>query len=113
MSTKTLPNTEQPTHVRILRANVLRTISRLCYAIGHSELPAPSSIRFLPHYGEDAPKVEIRFDALADAQRWADRLDAGPSRVQSHARIRAFYAEADWLGYQVQISGVEPIGDDR
>ena len=53
----------QPALVRIARANMLRAISRECYAVDQPALPAPLAVRFGPR----AMDVTVELESPAEA----------------------------------------------
>ena len=110
MSTKTLPeHTSQSAHVRISRANTLRMVSRLSYAVDSIALPSPAAVTF--RLKGELEVMWLRFDSIADAKQWTERLHGHNEHEQSFSRVRVYRADALWRGFAVEITGSDPVGD--
>lgn len=105
---KTVQETTQEPGVRIRRANAVRSLSRMSYAVGDPlPLPAPSGIRFR---GENA--LELSLDSVADAVAWADKFEAQERSGADMDRVSVFHANCEWRGWHVHISGWDARRDE-
>ncbi|MGC5664957.1 hypothetical protein ACN261_31990 [Micromonospora sp. WMMD723] len=101
----------QPAGRRIARANVLRELSRLCYAVDQPALPAPALIRFMDEGAADRVVI-VRCDAIAEAEAWAERFDVlrdaqvMDTIAENGRRVRVFTAWTQWRGLSLVMSAV-------
>ncbi|MEV6798510.1 hypothetical protein AB0M91_09200 [Micromonospora rifamycinica] len=101
----------QPAGRRTARAEVLRSLSRLCYGVGQEALPAPTLVRFLD---EVDPVVLVRFDVIAEAEQWATQLGAARDAqitdtiAESGHQVRIYTAWTRWQGRPLVLSAVVP-----
>ncbi|MFG2054799.1 hypothetical protein ACGFI9_12280 [Micromonospora sp. NPDC048930] len=96
--------------VRIARTNMLREISRLCYAVDRAALPAPRAVRF----DSRTHAAQLDFDTEGEAIAWAARLGAEPGALRSarhFAMVGAtgYHAIVDWRGVRVDLVSVVPV----
>lgn len=94
----------QPAQVRIARANMLREISRLCYAVDQPALPAPGSIRFTRD-----ETIVVELDTPTDAAEWAVVLGvAADAKIEDTADIGGgrwliYTVHATWRGFPITV----------
>lgn len=94
----------QPARIRIARANMLREISRLCFAVDDPALPAPRSVRFT---ADEAITVEL--DTPTDAAEWAVVLGvAADARIEDTTdvvggRWLLYTVHATWRGFPITV----------
>lgn len=98
----------QPALIRIARTNMLRAISRECFAVDRDALPAPVSVTFDPVN----QSVTLAFEAGAEVIAWAERHAAGDFREIHHeategANFRGFVATTTWRGFALSLAAVE------
>jgi len=96
----------QPAIVRIARTNMLREISRLCYAVDQDALPAPRAVRF----DKRTHAAQLDFDTQAEAEAWAERVGGQRSaRVWALVGAAGYHAIVDWRGVRVDLVSVVPV----
>ncbi|MFI2650175.1 hypothetical protein [Micromonospora fulviviridis] len=102
----------QPALIRIARTNMLRAISRECFAVDKDALPAPEAVAFVPHDG-GGHAVDLEFDTVAEAEAWAVALNATRdaritvNRDMAGTLYRGYRAECTWRGFEVTLAAVE------
>ncbi|MFI6161704.1 hypothetical protein ACIA59_17375 [Micromonospora haikouensis] len=107
----------QPATRRIARANMMRALSRLSYAVGRLALPAPVMLRFMDESGSDQVVI-VRFEAIAEAEEWATHFDVmrGAQIIDTISeaghQVRVFSAWAQWRGFSLVLSAVVPPEGD-
>lgn len=91
--------------IRIARTNLLRAISRECFAVDQPALPAPRAVRFDPR----GMAVQMDFDTEAEAEAWAEKL-GGLRSARHWAMVGAtgYHAIVDWRGARVDLLSVVP-----
>ncbi|MBM7083631.1 hypothetical protein [Micromonospora humidisoli] len=103
----------QPAGRRIARANTMRELSRLCYAVDQPALPAPVMVRFIDDTGPDRVVI-VRCDTIAEAEAWAERFDVlrdaqvMDTIAENGHRVRVFTAWTQWRGLSLVMSAVVP-----
>ncbi|SBT64256.1 hypothetical protein GA0070622_1226 [Micromonospora sediminicola] len=96
--------------LRIARANMLREISRLCYAVDSEALPAPRAVRF----DKFTHAAQLDFDTEDEAIAWAARLGAeqGTLRSARHFALvgaTGYHAIVVWRGVCVDLVSVATV----
>ncbi|MFI6332947.1 hypothetical protein ACIBBG_32150 [Micromonospora chersina] len=100
----------QPALIRIARTNMLRAISRECFAADRDALPAPVEVAFSQ---ADPQNVTLIFDSGAEVIAWAERHGAGAAVRESHheatngTRWRLFAGTATWRGFALALAATE------
>ncbi|WP_030488170.1 hypothetical protein [Micromonospora chokoriensis] len=95
----------QPARIRIARANMLREISRLCFAVDDPALPAPRSVRFT---ADEAINVEL--DTPTDAAEWAVVLGvAADAKTEDTVDLAGdrwliYTVHATWRGFPITVA---------